>query len=94
MDDLNLRDNFLGMRRQIEGIGDWPLLEINGCPSRMPRVSNGHEVACGIDLNDGRGEWIFWCETLEQMQVLHLVSTASDTANILWYQKPSNQLNN
>jgi len=57
-----------------------------GRPMVMPRVPQDHKVICGYD--QGLGERIFVCETLEEMQYLYDAYARGGALRIHWYSGP------
>lgn len=60
-----------------------PLQGIYDRPTRMPHLPEGHRVICGY--NQGLGERIFVCNTLEGMQELYDAYDSGGALSIRWY---------
>ena len=60
-----------------------PLENCLGRPKRLPIVPKGSAVICGYD--QGLGERLFVCESLEDMQQLYNSYTRGGALNIKWY---------
>jgi hypothetical protein len=74
----------LGKRDEIFGAELLkPLQEIYGRPTSMPRVPEGHLVICGYD--QGLGERIFVCESVEDMLTLFDNYASGGALRISWY---------
>jgi hypothetical protein len=54
-----------------------------GRPTRMPFVPDGQRVICGY--NEGEGERVYICETLEDMQELYDYCVKNKISQINWY---------
>ena len=57
--------------------------DLSGRPTRMPSVPSGHSVVCGYD--QGLGERIIVCESLEDMQQLYDAYAQGGALRICWY---------
>jgi len=73
----------LGKKSQITGIKQWPTFHMYRRPKHIPKVPEGHTIVCGLDQGDG--ERIFICETLEHMQMLYDEYVMGHAIHITWY---------
>jgi hypothetical protein len=74
----------LGKRSEIFGAELLKPLSIGyGRPSQMPSLPQGHDVICGYD--QGLGERMFVCESLEDMQQLYDSYARGYALYIYWY---------
>lgn len=84
----------LGKRQECFGMDLLEPLKINAYsggndPSNlfaMPTVPEGHSVICGFD--QGLGERMFVCETLEDMKELYSKYSMGYALRIHWYSGP------
>lgn len=60
-----------------------PLRNVHGRPTRLPPVPDGSQVICGYD--QGLGERLFVCESLEDMQLLYDGYRKGGALSIYWY---------
>ena len=79
----------LGLKSQISGVKDWATFRICRRPKNMPRVPKGHTIVCGFD--EGDGERMFICETLEHVHALYDEHAMGHAIHIAWYN--TNALN-
>lgn len=56
-------------------------------PSSFPRLPHGRSVLCGLD--EGEGERLFICESLEDMQALYDHYRRESAISIAWYELPT-----
>ena len=74
----------LGKRSEIFGAELLKSLSIGyGRPSQMPSLPKGHDVICGYD--QGLGERMFVCKSLEDMQQLYDAYASGGALYIYWY---------
>ncbi len=73
----------LGKKDQIFGAEKLVPLTISGRPTKMPSVPTDHAVICGYD--QGLGERIIICATLEDMQELYDAYARGSALSIHWY---------
>lgn len=74
----------LGKKDEIFGAELLQRLQgVYGRPTRMPHLPEGHSVICGYD--QGLGERMFVCNTLEGMQQLYDAYAMGGALNIRWY---------
>ena len=76
----------LGKKSDVFGVELLQALEIYSRPTSMPIVPSGHEVVCGYD--QGLGERMIVCETLEEMQELYDAYARGGALRIYWYSAP------
>ena len=76
----------LGKRDEIFGIEMLVKLSISGKPTSMPSVPDDHSVMCGFD--QGLGEKLYVCESLEDMQHLYDSYAKGMALRITWYSGP------
>jgi hypothetical protein len=58
----------------------------DGRPVSMPSIPNDHKVVCGYD--QGLGERMIVCESLEEMQTLYDAYARGGALRIHWYHAP------
>ena len=73
----------LGKKSEIFGAELIKSLSVSGRPSRMPSLPQGHDVICGYD--QGLGERMIVCESLEDMQQLYDSYARGGALRICWY---------
>lgn len=73
----------LGKKTEIFGADLLKRLSLYGRPTTMPRVPTGHNVICGYD--QGLGERMIVCESLEDMQQLYDAYARGGALQINWY---------
>jgi hypothetical protein len=73
----------LGKRSEIFSAELLEPLSIYGRPSQMPSLPQGHDVICGYD--QGLGERMIVCESLEDMQQLYDSYARGYALRIYWY---------
>lgn len=73
----------LGKKCEIFGADLLRPLQIYGRPTAMPKLNDKDRVICGYD--QGLGERMFVCESLEDMQQLHDAYARGGAVAIKWY---------
>ena len=75
----------LGKKSEISGVDELKrITDIHGRPTAMPELpSANHRVICGY--NQGLGEHIIVCESLEDMQELYDAYYHGGAISIRWY---------
>ena len=73
----------LGLKSQISGVNDWATFRICRRPKNMPKAPEGHTIVCGFDQGDG--ERMFICETLEHVRTLYDEHAMGHAIHIAWY---------
>jgi hypothetical protein len=73
----------LGKKSEIFGAELLKPLSLYGRPTAMPRIPQNHSVLCGYD--QGLGENIYVCESLEDMQQLYDAYAQGGALTIRWY---------
>ncbi len=75
----------LGKKTNVAGADDMRrICDISGRPTKMPSLpSKDHRVICGYD--QGLGERLFVCESLEDMQELYDAYYGGLALRIHWY---------
>ncbi|HSI20570.1 MAG TPA: hypothetical protein VLA04_02600 [Verrucomicrobiae bacterium] len=74
----------LGKKNEIFGADELqPLRGFHGRPTTLPTVPKDHKVICGF--NQGLGERIIVCESLEDMQHLYDSYAQGYALSIHWY---------
>lgn len=76
----------LGKKSELFGVELLQPLEIFGRPTSMPYLSGDDKVICGYD--QGLGERMFVCESLEDMQILFDGYARGGAISIHWYKGP------
>lgn len=76
----------LGMKDKIFGVELLKDLTVPAEPTEFPRIPEGHSVICGFD--QGLGERMIVCETLEDMQRLDKAYGEGMALDIHWYHGP------
>lgn len=77
----------LGKKEEIFGLELLAPIALHGRPSVMPTVPDDHKVViCGY--NQGLGERMIVCETLEDMQALYDAYARGGALEIHWYHGP------
>ncbi len=80
MYELGKKDEVIGLK-----VTDLvPLSDIWQRPTSMPRVGENEVVLCGY--NQGLGERMIVCESLQDMQELYDAYAGGGALNILWYR--------
>jgi len=74
----------LGKKDEIFGAELLQLLQLYGRPSSLPHLSGEEKVICGYD--QGLGERIIVCESLEDMQKLYDAYATGGALRIHWYK--------
>lgn len=60
------------------------LTDVYGRPTKIPFLNGDQKVICGYD--QGLGEVLFVCETLEDMQELYDAYARGGALSIYWYK--------
>ena len=77
----------LGKKSEIFGVEKLqPLSTPYGRPASLPCVPADHKVICGYD--QGLGEQMFVCESVEDMQQLYDAYASGGALKIHWYSGP------
>jgi hypothetical protein len=73
----------LGLKSKIAGVKQWPTFRMYRRPKHMPKIPEGHTIVCGFDQGDG--ERMFICETLEHVRTLYDEHAMGHAIHIAWY---------
>ncbi len=77
MIELGKKSECFGTERLV------PLQKVYGRPTQLPYVPEGSKVICGYD--QGLGERLFVCESVEDMQQLYDSYARGGALTIKWY---------
>lgn len=73
----------LGKKNNVLGVDQLIRLDISGRPKQVPILTGHYQVICGYD--QGLGERLFVCESLEDMQELYDACARGGALQINWY---------
>jgi len=78
----------LGKKEDVFGIVRLSLVQCNPdrAPDKTPEIPEGHSVICGY--NQGLGERLIVCETLEDMKQIWGMYAKGFAVAIAWYSGP------